>query len=213
MLRWIANPWVAAAERACTTHAHALAKRHLESLQTDLEPLNAAGGGDLAGGPVQFLQQAKICVASDAVRVATDREATFIHNPERATTGGDQNSIWESVPLVLHDCVTPGLDALQIAVEMNCDSTAKSHFTAMDVFTGQMRHSGTGNAMHLESMRRAFGPHLNINSLAVNCCATRIDGESVLLSDYMLGKSRSWLHAFKLPSTGRPPTDPPVPWL
>ena len=193
VLRWITNSREAVQTQSCTTHAHALAKRQVAITQETLDRLNAvdAGSSMVISQAQQLLHQAKRCVATDALGVATQREAFLRHRFEQQAADGDGDCTWESVPLVLHECVTPGIDALQLAVEMNCDLTAKSNYTVTDAVTGQLHKSGTTNAIHLEMLRRAYGSRLNINGLDVNCGATSIDGETVHLADYMLGKLRS----------------------
>lgn len=187
VLRWITNPQEAVLAQSCTTHAHALAKRQVQVSLENLEMLQSVGAGSLTEeSEARSLHQAKLCVAEDAWRVAKQREFVLRHEIDQAP-GGD-GSTWESVPLVLHGCVTPGLDALLLAVEMNCDLRAKSAFTVTDPLTGQLRHSGLGNIIQLETMRRHYGAHLNINGLDLNCDATSIGGENVNLADFMLGK-------------------------
>ena len=190
VLRWIANPSEAAATYSCTTHAHALARRQVSVLQEDLDRLNAAACASIPvdGSDATRLHEAKLRVATDALRVASLKEEFLRQEGFQQPAPACDESTWESVPLVLHECVTPVIDSLQFAVDMNCDRHAKSGFNAMDSLTGQIIRHGSCNAVELQHLRWMYGSHLNINGLDVNCPAKSIDGEVVHLADYMLGK-------------------------
>ena len=189
VLRWITNPAVAATEKSGTTHAHALARRQVSDLEDELILLGAASESIPQDGSVAaLLHQAKLCVVTDSLNVANQREQSLRQESLEQDAPACDETEWESVPLVLHECVTPGIDALKFAVDMNCDQHAKSYFNAMDSLTGQITRHGLCNAVELQHLRGVYGSHLNINGLDVNCQATSIDGKTVHLADYMLGK-------------------------
>ena len=173
------------------THAHALAQRQVQIAAYVVDRLEAV---DLSALPdnEKELEIAKRCVAAHDILVATTREAELLslEGDDAVVEGGEEGSMndWECVPLVLHECVPPGFDAVQVAVDMNCDRKAKSNFTAVDGLTGR-GSSGIADVNHLAELRQRYGANLNINGLDLNCNATRIDGMTVTLSDFMLGES------------------------